>query len=319
MKRIFAVVAAAFFALLTVFAPALNPAVNAAGVGTVKFSMNDVDNAKPGDTITVTLAISGDYKASGMNLSVEYDPSGLTLESLTKGPYLKKASEDGCIVILEGEALASQGKIKLGLISVVDPITGSGDMFTMTFKVNSGVTVNQQVVMIIHEFVYLPVSSQTEVDIPFETKNSIITLVNGSDPTDGYNPGETGIGDNTSSSPSHAPVVTPSGDPANTPVPSASPETAEPSGTDNCGLTDEPFGTDNCGLTDGPEPTVPPAEDTEAPTSTAEGQTDKSPAAPEKGSEKNNGWLLPVVICCGCGGVAAAIAGIMLAKKKNGR
>ncbi|MBR4435079.1 MAG: hypothetical protein IKS90_03155 [Clostridia bacterium] len=307
MKRIFAVVAAAFFALLTVFAPALNPAVNAAGVGTVKFSMNNVDNAKPGDTITVTLSISGDYKASGMNLSVEYDPSGLTLESLTKGPYLKNASENGCIVVLEGDTLAYQGKIKLGLISVVDPITGSGDMFTMTFKVNSGVTVNQQVIMIIHEFVYLPVSSQTEVDIPFETKNSIITLVNGSDPTDGYNPGETGIGDNASSSPSHAPVVTPSGDPANSPVPSASPETTEPSGTDNCGLTD------------GPEPTVPPAEDTEAPTSTAEGQTDKSPAAPEKGSEKKNGWLLPVVICCGCGGVAAAIAGIMLAKKKNGR
>lgn len=305
MKRIFVFAAAAFFALLTVFAPT----ISATNVGTVKFSMNDVDNAKPGDTITVTLSISGDYQANGMNLSIEYDPSGLTLESVTKGPFLKKASEDGCIVILNGDDLADHGKIKLGLVSVVDPIKGSGDMFTMTFKVNSGVTVNQQVIMVIHEFVYLPLSSTTEVDIPFETNNSTITLVNGSDPLHGYNPGETGIGNNRSSSPSHAPAVTPSGDPANTP------ESTEPGNTDDSGLTDEP------------ELTVPPVEDTNAPTNTdaaetaeaantAEGQ---AAATSEKSGNKKNGWILPLAISCGCGGVAAAVAGILLAKKKNGR
>ncbi|MBR5947422.1 MAG: hypothetical protein IKZ82_02085, partial [Clostridia bacterium] len=209
MKRIFSLFAAVLFAALILASPAA-----LAGGGPVVFSMNSVENVSPGESFTITLSISGDYQAHGMNLSIEFDPNSMTLESCDQGDYLNAVRAKSALVVLDSETLAHEGKIKLAVAMPMDAATGSGDVLIMRFHVNPGVTVNQQVIMIIQEFIYMPVNQMTGTDIPFSTHNSIIALRGGSIPKAGYNEGDDGIGNNISSSLRQPPAPTPGGNTA---------------------------------------------------------------------------------------------------------
>ena len=350
MKRIFSLAAAVILAALTVIAPVAH-----AGGGPVVFSMNSVENVAPGESFTVTLSISGDYQAHGMNLSIEFDPNSMTLESCDQGGYLDALRVSGGIPLLDAQTLAPSGKIKLGVMMPSSAATGSGEVLVMRFHVNEGVTVNQQVIMVIHEFIYMPIGQMTGTPIPFSTHNSIITLRGGTTPEAGYNEGDDGIGNNISSSPSQPPEPTPGGStttpkpvttaapgatnepgtttaPGVTPVPgNASSRTTEPpaaattapgeSAQPDETVTASPDGT----VTASPETSDEPANDTtEAPagTETADANATGKPADDTReengGDTKKDGKASPVpYVIAGAAAVGAILSAVAIINKKK--
>lgn len=337
MKRIFSLFAAMLFAAIV-----LVPPFARADGGKVVFSMNSVDNVATGESFTVTLSISGEYQAHGMNLSIEFDPNSMTLESCDQGAYLDALRGKGALVVLDSVKLAPEGKIKLGVIMPTDPATGSGDVLIMKFHVNDGVTVNQQVIMVIHEFINLPLGQMHGTDIPFSTQNSIITLNGGATPEAGYNEGDDGVGNNIPSSPSQPPEPTPGGSntpspfstvsPAATPEPGTTPvsgtagETAEPGTTPQAAsesaqpyaaITASPDGTVTASPVDQPAP----VDTTEQPggEGIAEAETEKPAGESErKGGEAKKSSPLPYIIAGAAGVAAAASAILVISKKKRG-
>ena len=74
-----------------------------------------------------------------------------------------------------------------------DAMNAKGDIFKMTFKVKDGVSVNQQIVMIVNEFVNAPVGGESTPQA-FTTHNAIITISGAKDPEGGFNRGEEAVG-----------------------------------------------------------------------------------------------------------------------------
>ena len=336
MKKMLAIFAALLLAASLIVLPAAG-----AETGGI-FTMNSVEGVSAGDTVEITLHISGDYEVNGMNLSIEYDPTCMVLESCTQGEYLTRIAALGNVVILDPGTLSNAGMIKLGVICPINAVSGEGDMPTMRFRIKDGVTVNQQVIMVVHEFVYLPLGSMNSTNVPFTTENAVIALSGGSTPDGGYNSGGSGIGDNVSEAPNYPTrdpndpdsEVTPAVDftpepgstePANTTVPATDDpneshqpvgrETPEPTGTD-APETEVPA-TDEVTPTDKPFPTKAPEEpeDSAAPDSsgTAEAATaEPGDIAPKKSS--------PVPYIIGGAAVlaaAGAVAAVILNKKKK--
>lgn len=246
MKKLFSTVAALILAAMLVFPFGALAASNGA-----VFTMNDVNNVAPGDGFDITLSVGGSYAVHGMNLSIEFDPTALVLENVVRGDYLNDIAAAGNMVILDGVAMANAGKVRLGILCPTTAVDGEGELFTMHFRLKDGVTVNQQVIMVVQELIYLPMGSTTSTNVAFTTDNSIITVAGGSVPSGGYNEGDHGVGDNVSSAP-HFPTrdpndpdadVTPAMDITPDPAsyPTAAPATAEPGNTDE---TTAPDGSD---------------------------------------------------------------------------
>ena len=153
------------------------------------FTMNGTDNVPAGGTFDVTLSVSGEYAIHAAHLSVEYDPNSLELVGLEELDVMKSLRSGNNLVILDYETLAYQGKIKLGIGMPTDAMNAKGDIFKMTFKVKDGVSVNQQIVMIVNEFVNAPVGGESTPQA-FTTHNAIITISGAKDPEGGFNRGE---------------------------------------------------------------------------------------------------------------------------------
>lgn len=220
MKKI----ATVFMAILLAAAMLL-PQAMLADQGAV-FTMNGTDNVPAGGTFDVTLSVSGEYAIHAAHLSVEYDPNSLELVGLEELDVMKSLRSGNNLVILDYETLAYQGKIKLGIGMPTDAMNAKGDIFKMTFKVKDGVSVNQQIVMIVNEFVNAPVGGESTPQA-FTTHNAIITISGAKDPEGGFNRGEEAVGDNKTSAPNYQPTETKqpaeSGDPtgSTTPEPGA--------------------------------------------------------------------------------------------------
>lgn len=220
MKKI-----ATVFTAILLAAAMLLPQAMLADQGAV-FTMNGTDNVPAGGTFDVTLSVSGEYAIHAAHLSVEYDPNSLELVGLEELDVMKNLRSGNNLVILDYETLAYQGKIKLGIGMPTDAMNAKGDIFKMTFKVKDGVSVNQQIVMIVNEFVNAPVGGESTPQA-FTTHNAIITISGAKDPEGGFNRGEEAVGDNKTSAPNYQPTETKqpaeSGDPtgSTTPEPGA--------------------------------------------------------------------------------------------------
>ena len=189
MKKI-----ATVFTAILLAAAMLLPQAMLADQGAV-FTMNGTDNVPAGGTFDVTLSVSGEYAIHAAHLSVEYDPNSLEIVGLEELDVMKNLRSGNNLVILDYETLAYQGKIKLGIGMPTDAMNAKGDIFKMTFKVKDGVSVNQQIVMIVNEFVNAPVGGESTPQA-FTTHNAIITISGAKDPEGGFNRGEEAVGDN---------------------------------------------------------------------------------------------------------------------------
>lgn len=207
---------ATVFTAILLIAAMLLPQAMLADQGAV-FTMNGTDNVPAGGTFDVTLSVSGEYAVHAVHLSVEYDPNSLELVGLEELDVMKTLRSGNNLVILDYETLAYQGKIKLGIGMPTDALSATGNLFKMTFKVKDGVAVNQQVVMIVNEFMNSPVGGETTPQA-FTTHNAVITIAGAKDPEGGFNRGEEGVGDNKTSTPNYTPVETKQPDGSGDPV-----------------------------------------------------------------------------------------------------
>ncbi|GEM_PF-280595 len=324
MKKLISILTA--LAVLILSAAFVLPAAAAADTGTAHFTLSDADNVTPGESFTVTLHVSGDYQAHGMNLSVEYDPTCMVLERCEYGDYMTAITAAGNFVTVDASTLSNSGMVKIGIMCPIEPATGEGDMLILHFHVKDGVTVNQQVIMIVTELIYLPLGSMTSSDVAFTTENSVITLANGSEPDNGYNEGGSGVGSNTSESPSY-PTRDPNDPDAQTtpePIetsplpsvnPSSNPATREPITTP--APVNTPEGTDPAG-----EQQAGTAAPTQAPADEADSSADPSKASEgnEENAGNNDGTKKTVLICVVAAlalAAAAAVTTVVVSKKKK--
>lgn len=306
MKRLFSLLTVLLLAALLIV-----PAAASAEYGSATLTLSDVDNVAPGESFEVTFSISGNYTVHGMNLSIEYDPTCMVLESVEMGDYLKALQSSGKIVVLDCSTLSNSGMVKLGVICPTDPATGEGEALKMHFHVKDGVTVNQQVVLVVNEFIYLPLTTTQKTDVPFTTENSVITLRGGSEPGGGYNEGGSGVGDNASAAPNY-PTRDPQDPDANV-TPSVD-VTMEPIDVSSAPTTVGPVNTaDISRMTEDPNNTKEPAEEA---TKSAENPgiatqiPNTDPAAPTKSSP------LPYIVI-GVLGVLAVTAAVLIIRGRK--
>lgn len=218
-------------ALVLVFAICV-PFISLADNG-ASFVIDDISGVKPGDEFTAVLKVSGNYELHTANISVSYDTAALTIVNVEKGKFITdKVMSGSCVFIEDHEAVP--GSIKMGILMPIEALSGEGELLKMTFKVNAGVTVNQQLIIVVSELGYLPTGQTISTPVAFTTDNSVIIISGGSAPADGYNPGETGTGEYR---PDTIVTIAPSGEPA-TPAPNSGKvtipdtSTAAPSETD---------------------------------------------------------------------------------------
>ncbi len=182
------------FAIAIVFVLAMYiPVISFADNG-ANFVIDDISGIKPGDEFTAVLKISGNYELHTANISVSYDPSALSIISVEKGKFITDMTMSASCMFLEDHE-AVPGSIKMGILMPIAALSGEGEIVKMTFKVNDGVTVNQQLVVVVSELGYLPTGQTISTPVAFTTDNSIITISGANAPAGGYNPGETGTGE----------------------------------------------------------------------------------------------------------------------------
>ncbi len=265
-------------------------------------TLSSVENAKPGDEITITASIAGSYKVHVMNFTFEYDPDALEIISAEQGEFLKSLA-NGNIVLLDHQSLAAVGRIALGIACPIDPMQGEGELVRFKFRIKDGVTVNPQVTVYVSEFGYMPVGENNSTPVKYTSVNSIITLVNGQEPEGGYDKGQSGYEQG---------VLTPV--PGFTPAPYV-PGSDDPSYTDTAGASSEPGETGSIDPNGNKNP-----NDTSAPGSenNSPGSTDFTSASPAPNGASNNKTSTTwIYILIGVLVAAAAVTGIMIVVKKN--
>lgn len=271
-------------------------------------TLSSVNNANPGDEITVDVTIAGNYKVHIVNFTFEYDPGALELVDARQGELLQNVASQGIIVILDEKSLASVGRIALGIAGALNPLEGEGELLKLKFKIKEGVTVNQQVKLYVSEFSYMPIGETTSTPVKFNSVNSIITLSNGTVPDGGYDEGHSGIEQGSL-----------------TPVPGFTPPPYDP---ETLPTIDPSFAANL------PSGSVNPSSDPSAlPTSTPDaGSENKLPGVNETGSgvdaaptqkpasDRNNSsaliWILLGILAVAAAG---AVAAITIRKNKNNK
>ena len=213
MKRFLAALAAfmfvfsAFSAVLPAFALKASPIFTAPTI-----------TARPGETVNVSVSLSGDYEAHGLNLWLVFSNSNLILESYSRGDVLGNVTANGGMALIDTKVENGNNSIRLGVIMPTDPFTANGVIFTAQLTVNADVpscTVIPLDVRI-EDFFYMPIGQTHQQNISHGVSDGKIS-VSESDPTP---------------SPTPIPTETP-----NTPVPSSTPTstpgtpTAPPSST----------------------------------------------------------------------------------------
>lgn len=188
MKKLLSLVIAAVF-VLAMCIPFVSLADNGAS-----FVIDDVSGVNPGDEFTAVLKVSGDYELHTANFSVSYDPSALSIVSVEKGKFINDMVLNGSCVFYEDHE-AVPGNIKGGILMPINGLSGEGEILRMTFRINDGVTINQQLVIVISELGYMPVGQTVSTPVAYTTDNCIITISGANAPDGGYNPGETGTGE----------------------------------------------------------------------------------------------------------------------------
>lgn len=154
--------------------------------------INGAENVSPGDEVTIIAEIKGQYSVHCVNFAFEYDVNALELASAEQGDFLKSIASVGNLVVLDSEAFVESGRVVLGIACPIDAMSGSGELVVMRFKVKDGVTVNPQVTLYVSEFASMPIGSTEATPVKFSYRNAIISLVNGSEPSGGYDEGNDG-------------------------------------------------------------------------------------------------------------------------------
>ena len=127
--------------------PVIDPSLPTVSVGTA--------NGIPGHEVSVDLRIDGEYSASGLTLSVGYDPELLTLVSVTQGDIWTHITGRGGTVMTNTNEPGSVGFIS---IMPTNSETTSGVLFTLTFAVSDSAEIGTELdlALAVAEFYSMP-------------------------------------------------------------------------------------------------------------------------------------------------------------------
>lgn len=314
MKKFFAIAAAALLLLTLVCAP-----VSASAPA--RFYLVGPSSAKVGDTIEVSLMLEGDFAASTMNLRVFFDNTSFRVTNKTLGSALTYAQSIGgfamCDVNMSGNA------VSVGLLMTGDPLTQGGELVKITLEVIGTASADVDFGVQVEEFTYLPLGQTIPENIGCTTEGIRISIQGGT------GSGTTPMPINTPRPEGTNPPANVTNPPSNTAGPIGPVATPQPNGTENSGAskqTSEPEVTpdpkasevvaDETEAPVGDETEPPIADETEAPIDvTAEPDGTAEPTDPAR----NNNALKTGLIIGGCAlaAAAAALAGVMVYRKKN--
>ena len=125
-----------------------------------------------GEEFNAQLTISGDYIAAhGLNMMVNYDADNFELVNIESGEILAD-----CIVVVDYETIP--GSIRLGAMQAEEGFSGEGILLNMTFKAKEDAAVGiYDFVPEVTEFRYFPVEAEEGMDIPYETVEDQVEIV----------------------------------------------------------------------------------------------------------------------------------------------
>lgn len=172
---------AAILAALLVFAVFAVPAF----ADGVKFTLTGPDSVAEGETVVIKLSIEGSYKASIVNLLIEFDKSAFKFEGYEYGSAGKTYESSGicsCGLTTDGKA------VSFGAMFMTDEgVSAEGELVSLTFRANTGASASNQFKVTVEEFGYMPVGASASTDISYSADPITVAVTSGSgttDPTD---------------------------------------------------------------------------------------------------------------------------------------
>lgn len=155
MKKIFALALAAMMAVCLL-------AIPAAAENDVVIAVETV-NAQPGETVDVSMNVTGEFAVHSVNIWVDFDNTKLTLNSLEKGEAIETLPSGGMALLSQND---ENNSIRLGIMMPMEPLTAQGTFFTANFTVaetvEPGTTI--ELTLQVKEFSYMPDSTSTPVE-----------------------------------------------------------------------------------------------------------------------------------------------------------
>ncbi len=101
--------------------------------GTATFVVEpDYQQIEAGDTFELTVSVDGDFEAHMLNFQLNYDDSVFEFVSAQNGAVLNSAAQLEGMVVLDGTTIP--GSVRLGVLMPIEPMTETGELFTVTFR-----------------------------------------------------------------------------------------------------------------------------------------------------------------------------------------
>ena len=214
MKRILTAFVAAAMLLALI-------AVPAGAVGNARFTLTGPSSARPGDTITVTLNISGNYSAHALDMLIYFDNTSFRFKNAENGSALNGLTGAWPLSGLHKDGNA----VSFGVLMMTDPMKVQGELLKMNFEVLSTASPRPTFTIGVNKFSNLPVGG-SETPIPYTTSDLTVSISGGS-----------GSGTTPAPAVTAAPILTPK---PKTPAPTSAPRTAAPVGTPKPNFTPGP-------------------------------------------------------------------------------
>lgn len=296
---------AAILAAILVFAVMAFPAL----ADSVKLTLTGPGSVAAGDTAVVKLSIEGSYKASVVNLMIEFDKTAFSFEGYEFGSAGSEYSNKG---ICFCELTADGSAVSFGAMFSTDPISAEGELVSLTFRALSGASSTEQFTVKVEELGYMPVNATTATDIDYTAEPLSIAVSGGTGaPDTTAAPGEPTAAPADPTAAPGEPTAAP-GEP--TAAPADPTDKADP--TDDSGnktKTAEPTDPDDSAApgetTEDPDTSADPAE-TEDPEGSADpAEPTSEPIKPEPGRQQKTvktvlivlGSILGAALLCVCG------------------
>lgn len=170
-------------AVLMTVAMLLSLAIPAIAEGEPVFSVSSVSDAKPGDVVSVDVALNGTYEAHIISFNVDYNTDLLSIESIENGELYVGVAMNGGMPVLD--STTNPGRITFGAIMANAPLSDSGVFFTVNFKVADNAPAGDIAVdMDVTGFGYMPVGATNSEPIDYTSVDGTITVAGGDAPVD---------------------------------------------------------------------------------------------------------------------------------------
>ena len=145
------------------------------GEDDIIFTMDQV-YGMPGEEVTVSLTVDGEFEVHNVQIRLYFDTSVLTLVNIERGEVLTAAMNDGDLVILD--TTTTEGYIALGIACPMTALSTDGVIYTITFRIAEDAEVGTVVPLEpeVAEFGYMPVGETFSEELPRFVYNGFVAV-----------------------------------------------------------------------------------------------------------------------------------------------